>query len=117
MPVHSQKQFGEQRFNAIFNQDSFPEMPVESVRDYLRLAADRLHPGGLLFSINQEALILPQAVLGAPRLGRRGLPPGGVSSRGIPASPCQKSISSRWQLLPEPQTLPAISAPFCQRGR
>lgn len=55
MPVHSQEQFCEQRFNAIFNQDSFPEMPVESVRDYLRLAAERLHPGGLLFSINQEA--------------------------------------------------------------
>ena len=55
MPVHSHEQFCEQRFDAIFNQDSFPEMPVEIVRDYLRLAAERLQPGGLLFSINQEA--------------------------------------------------------------
>ena len=55
MPVHSQEHFGEQRFDAVFNQDSFPEMPAESVRGYLRLAAERLRPGGFLFSINQEA--------------------------------------------------------------
>lgn len=53
MPVNSQEQFGQQRFTGVLNQDSFPEMPADSVRGYLALARDRLD--GILFSCNQEA--------------------------------------------------------------
>jgi len=55
LPVNSQEKFAGQRFDGVLNQDSFPEMPAESVRGYLRLAAARLRPGGILFSMNQEA--------------------------------------------------------------
>ena len=55
LPVNSQERFPEQRFDGVLNQDSFPEMPADSVRGYLRLAAARLRPGGILFSMNQEA--------------------------------------------------------------
>lgn len=55
MPVNSQDRFRQQRFDGVMNQDSFPEMPVESVRGYLGLSAERLRPGGILFSMNQEA--------------------------------------------------------------
>jgi hypothetical protein len=53
MPTKSEHLLGDMQFDGIFNQDSFPEMPEESINGYLRLASERLR--GILFSYNQEA--------------------------------------------------------------
>lgn len=53
LPTKSESHLAGKRFTGIFNQDSFPEMPEESVMGYLRLAVD--HLDGIVFSYNQEA--------------------------------------------------------------
>jgi hypothetical protein len=53
LPTKSESSLGKTRFDAIFNQDSFPEMTEEVIDDYLRLAHERLD--GILYSFNHEA--------------------------------------------------------------
>jgi hypothetical protein len=56
MPTRSEGYLGETRFDAIFNQDSFPEMTEQAIDDYLRLAHQRLD--GILYSFNHESFSL-----------------------------------------------------------
>jgi hypothetical protein len=73
MPTHSESSFGNARFDAVFNQDSFPEMTEEIVDNYLAFIHQRLE--GILFSFNQEAYAPVKGVLPpwvAERVARNG---------------------------------------------
>jgi hypothetical protein len=56
MPTRSGSYLGGARFDAVFNQDSFPEMTEQAIDDYLRLAHQRLD--GILYSFNHESFAL-----------------------------------------------------------